>query len=233
MVQIIASYAVALLLVAPAMAAPFNAYQNEEIDAREHNTLARRRFHIHLPKIHLPKIHLPKIHIPSSFGKAILGGLKSVAPQFEKLALNAAKTSLQEGMMAAVARRSESPKFVPRDMDSIDELHDLLARSPRRSITRLLKTVKTMKEYAEEHRRIGHFALEAGRVFGRDIEDSEVDSRELVESLEILERALSAEIYERDINDEFEGYERDGNLDTYAEGLLGRDYDEFGLEELD
>ncbi|KDR78615.1 hypothetical protein GALMADRAFT_209058 [Galerina marginata CBS 339.88] len=213
MVQITASHIVALIFVVPALAVPFNGEQSQEIDAREPNELARRRIHI----------HVPKVHVNTKLLKKIVGGLKKFGP----MALKMAKMVLREDIEA------RSPSLAARDMDSMDELHDLLARSPRGSLMKLMKTAKTMKKYAKKYRKYGKFALEAGGVYGRALEDFEVDSRELVEPLELLERAVNAELYDRDLNDDFEVYERDGNLDSYSEGLLGRDYEEFGLDELD
>jgi hypothetical protein len=262
MVQIAISFVVALLLVTPGIAAPFAIEQTEDIDSRDLTELAPRRFHFHpghFLKTHInanqvlgglekygPGIGKQALKMAGKHGmgeKAVFKGLKRYGPGIGKQAFKMAKMFLREDI-------GEGHSLIARDMDPMDELHELLARSPRRSVEKLLKAAKEGRKFVKDHHKEFGMAMDATGMFGRSLEGPEIDARELDFHLEILERALTdwvamderdfhANIFDRDLEDSMV-YERDYEHEIYEreaeeslEDYFGRDYDDFGLEELD
>ncbi|KAF8963139.1 hypothetical protein BDZ97DRAFT_1920037 [Flammula alnicola] len=231
MVQISTSFVVTVLLVVPAIATPFAPEAWEEVEVRDLQELEIRepRIHVHLPKIHLPKIHVIS---PSQFVK----GLKEWGPKIAKTAFKIAKMVLREEG-PAISHRSLSA----RDIDDMAELEELIARSPKKSLKKLLKTVKQMKKLAKASKKlrtlgkVASFAESAAeQYYGRDDlesesaileralnEDLELDARDLDLHLEILERALNdMGIEEREVDEEIYA----GDFDDFVSEFSDRYY---------
>jgi len=257
MVQIAISFVVALLLATPCIAAPVAIEQIEDIDSRDLTELAPR-FHFHLPKIHIDKqflkgiekygpgigkqafsmakmlrredigeadsliardmdpielaarfhFHLPKIHIDKQF----LKGIEKYGPGIGKQAFKMAKMMRREDI-------GETDSLIARDMDPIDELDELLARnSPGRSFGTFMKAEEEARKFAKEHHKEFRAEMHATGRLRRSLEDPNIDARD-----------LPAEVYERDYEHEIYERESEESLEEY----FGRNYDDFGLEELD
>jgi len=231
MVQLSTSAIVLFILVAPSIAAPFEVEQVQGLESRDiSNALETRKFHFRIPS------------------KKIVAGLVKWGPKVGKTGFKLAKMFMREDV--------EGRPLIQRD---IDDLEEILARSPKRNIMKLLKAVKKAKKYAKAGARFAE-ALYGRSIVSRDLDwedsivaraiaDPEIDTRDLYQQLEVFERALTdlvvkgrddstiygrlyePEIYERDIEGDLDIYDREPEVgwETY----FGRDYDDFGMEELD
>lgn len=223
---------------------------------RELNELDSRKFHFHFSAKNIlhdaekygSKYGVQALKYGTKFaGNTKYGKLLKYAPQAMKVAKLA--------KMFARDDFDDYDSFVARDVDPIDELEELLARTPGHRLRKALKAVKQVRKqlkkankyYKQYKQNLKATAAGAGVGAGvaagvdagvnaadqppqdpqaqpTDATATDIASRELDAHLEILERAFShwaGGIEERDL------YGGD------AESLFQREYEEFGLDELD
>ncbi|KAF8903745.1 hypothetical protein CPB84DRAFT_726837 [Gymnopilus junonius] len=265
MVQISTTLVLTLLLAIPALAAPMTSDDFNEIDSRDLNELESRKLHFHISAKKAKKL----LHSLDKYGATALKyGTKVAAhTKYGKYLKYGGQAFKALTMAKGLLKRNDEFDYydlVARDMDPVDELEELLARTPGRRIRKALKTVKKIRKHLKklrkqakagdeyhEHRQHQHhqhqhsFKASAtgagvgGVTTGADAaiqpvqnpqptdatapSPTDIAARELDGHLEILERAFSlwaGEIEERD----FYGDNED---------LFQRDYEEFGLDELD
>lgn len=177
--------------------------------------------------------------MPHINGKKILDGLKKYGPKIGKAVFKLAKMILREDV--------DEPYLAARDVDGAQDLYELLARSPKGTLKKLLKTIKKMKKYVKAGVKLaqslqGAVGGSVGDFVPRDLdgdweyelvarafEESKVSARNLYFQLAVLERSLMEVVYEeREDQDVYTRYHA-SDLET----TIGRDYNAFGLEDLD